>query len=110
MDKGLRNDRGQIPSLSSILNNSIRIHSETTIGQDGNLQFYCGLKLTQNTTTGPSTLTLPRDTQLNPKQNTGASTFNYHIARPDVVSDPVKRRYPKKNSKKAAFTSEAPFM
>ncbi|KAL6573294.1 hypothetical protein OROHE_001753 [Orobanche hederae] len=107
MDKGLRNDRGQIPSLSSVLNNSIRIHSETIIGQDGNLQFYCGLKLTQNTTTGSSTSSLPRGTQLNPKQNIGPSTFNYRITRPDVVSDLVKRRYPKKNSKKAAFTSEA---
>ncbi|KAL6572840.1 hypothetical protein OROHE_002316 [Orobanche hederae] len=88
MDKGLCNDRAQVPSLSSILNNSIRIHSETTIGQDGNLQFYCG------------TSSLPGDTQLNPKQNTGASTFNYRITRPDVISDPVKRRYPKKIPKK----------
>ncbi|KAL6519576.1 hypothetical protein OROHE_017396 [Orobanche hederae] len=106
MDKGLRNDRAQVPSFSSILNNSIRIHSETTIGQDGNLQFYCGPKLTQNTTTGASASSLPGDTRLNPKQNTGASTFNYRITRPDVVSDPVKRRYPKKISKEAAFTSE----
>ncbi|KAL6529082.1 hypothetical protein OROHE_014826 [Orobanche hederae] len=54
----LRNDRDQVPSLSGILNNSIRIHLETSIGEYGNLQFYCGLKLTQNTTTGANKLYL----------------------------------------------------
>ncbi|KAL6530295.1 hypothetical protein OROHE_014648 [Orobanche hederae] len=49
MDKDSLNDSSKVPSLSNILHDSIIIHSERTIGQDGNVQFCCGLKLTEIT-------------------------------------------------------------
>ncbi|KAL6522317.1 hypothetical protein OROHE_016870 [Orobanche hederae] len=49
MNKDSLNDSSKVPSLSNILHNSIIIHLDRTIGQDGNVQFCCGLKLTEIT-------------------------------------------------------------
>ncbi|KAL6578789.1 hypothetical protein OROMI_009005 [Orobanche minor] len=106
MDKGVHNNRAPLPSFSTILNNSIRIHSESTIGQDGQVQFYWGLKLTQETTAGPSTSTVPSNIRPNPTQNKETSASNTRVSTPNIVPQTVKRRNPKKNLERAAFTSE----
>nr|GEX98493.1 hypothetical protein [Tanacetum cinerariifolium] len=55
---------GHIPTLSfaDLLQNSIRIHSDTTIKQDGRVQSYCGLRLTKTTVgcSGPLHLRLAK--------------------------------------------------
>ena len=118
---GVHNNRGQIPSFSSILNNSIRIHSETTVGQDGQLQFYCGLKLTQDTTEESSKYTFLfldrkrkskniitlkcltsgtsawlKNTSPNSTQNTWGLTSNICENKSNFVPPTIKRRNSKK--------------
>ncbi|KAL6503888.1 hypothetical protein OROGR_025811 [Orobanche gracilis] len=55
MDKYTLNDSSKVPSLSNILHNSMIIHSDRTIGQDGNVQFCFGIKLTQITSLAANT-------------------------------------------------------
>ncbi|KAL6585637.1 hypothetical protein OROMI_002281 [Orobanche minor] len=80
MDKDSLNDSSKVPSLSNILHDSIIIHSERTIGQDGNVQFCCGLKLTEITSLAAR-----------------ASTSTHCSTRSDVISDRVQR-LPKKTT------------
>ncbi|GJY43131.1 DNA helicase PIF1, ATP-dependent [Tanacetum coccineum] len=45
-----RNNQGTTPSFTDILQNSVRIEANTVIKQDGRVQSYCGIRLTETTT------------------------------------------------------------
>ncbi|PWA37435.1 hypothetical protein CTI12_AA591910 [Artemisia annua] len=56
MDTGLHDEHSEIPSLSDILNKTLFIQSTTIINESGNIQSFCGLRMSQ--IVGPSTGTL----------------------------------------------------
>nr|GEU39852.1 ATP-dependent DNA helicase PIF1-like [Tanacetum cinerariifolium] len=59
MNRESRNGHIPTPSFADLLQNSIRIHSDTTIKQDGRVQSYCGLRLTKTTVGCSGTTIVP---------------------------------------------------
>ena len=51
---GSRKDHAEVPSLSNMLHKSLVIHSNTIVRENGEVQSYCGLRLSEmaNTSTG----------------------------------------------------------
>ncbi|GKD07466.1 hypothetical protein Tco_1187151, partial [Tanacetum coccineum] len=83
----LNNDT-RIPSLSNILNNSISIQSNSII--DGNVQSYCGPRLTNIPTPTLGRLPLPNNTNVGEKQKATTSTSNYPLNRSKVRTLGIK--------------------
>ncbi|GJS23495.1 DNA helicase PIF1, ATP-dependent [Tanacetum coccineum] len=110
MNRDLHNIHRPTPSFADLLQNSVRIHSDTTIRQDGKVQSYCGLRLTE-TTTGCSGTTIvllqpPGGNRIDIDQIAGPSTSKYASTRLRRRSEgPLHLRLAKKATKKAAFTS-----
>ncbi|GKF28138.1 hypothetical protein Tco_0094480, partial [Tanacetum coccineum] len=109
MNRDSHNRHIPTPSFTDLLQNSVRIHSDTTIRQDGRVQSYCGLRLTK-TTTGCSgarivPLQPPDGNRIDIDQITGHSTSKYASTRLRRRSaGPLHIRLAKKATKKAAFT------
>ncbi|GJR29041.1 hypothetical protein Tco_1105273 [Tanacetum coccineum] len=100
------------PSFTDMLQDSVRVHANTIIRQDGRVQSYCGLRLTETTTyySGINPLSFPDTTRLNSTDIAGPSTSKYALTRlPRRSAGPTHLRRAKKRTQKAAFTSAGNF-
>ncbi|KAL6552444.1 hypothetical protein OROHE_007808 [Orobanche hederae] len=105
MINGSHNDPTVNPSLSNMLHKSVIIHSNTIISQDGRVQSYCGLKLTEGDVAG-SGIIATSSSGVYLKQKTTASTSKYAFTRSKRRSaGPAHTRTAKKIPKAAALTS-----
>ncbi|GJR01605.1 DNA helicase PIF1, ATP-dependent [Tanacetum coccineum] len=101
------NNLRMTPSFTDLLQNSVRIHANTIIKQDGRVQSYCGLRITETTTdySGVNPYPLPDSTRLRATDIAGPSTSKYASTRlPRRSAGPTHLRKAKKGAKKATFT------
>nr|GEZ40291.1 helicase [Tanacetum cinerariifolium] len=87
------NNPADNPSLANILQNYVKIHSNTIIRQDGEVQSYCGLRLTDIAIpiTGASSLPGRARSNLN---TTRVPPSNYPLPQPDTrTTEGIQPRY-----------------
>nr|GEW20250.1 DNA helicase PIF1, ATP-dependent [Tanacetum cinerariifolium]GEW24774.1 DNA helicase PIF1, ATP-dependent [Tanacetum cinerariifolium] len=80
---GLQNKQMIIPSLTELLQHSVRIDSNLITRQDGRVQSYYGLRLIETPLglSGTDQFMLPDTTRINITQIAGPSTFKYATTR-----------------------------
>ncbi|GKC65554.1 hypothetical protein Tco_1098152, partial [Tanacetum coccineum] len=100
----------RLPTLTELLQNSVRIDSNTITRQDGRVQSVCGLRLTETPLglSGSDQLVLPDTTIINIAQIAGPSTTKYaSTRRPQRSAGLMHLRPVKKRTNKMAYTSAA---
>ncbi|GJX21618.1 hypothetical protein Tco_0226063 [Tanacetum coccineum] len=112
MDTDVSKKQTTIPSFTDLLQNSVRIDSNTITRQDGRVQSFCGLRLTETplrlSVPGTDQLLLPDTTTINTTQVAGPSTCKYaSTRRPRKSAGPLHLRPAPKKTTKMAYTSAA---
>ncbi|GKA09992.1 DNA helicase PIF1, ATP-dependent [Tanacetum coccineum] len=107
-ERGSQNKQATMPTLTELLQKSVRIDSNTITRQDGRVQSYCGLKLTETPLGLSDQLVLPDTTTINIAQIAGPSTSRYaSTRRPRRSAGPMQLRTIKKSTNRMAYTSAA---
>nr|GEZ41028.1 RWP-RK domain-containing protein [Tanacetum cinerariifolium] len=105
MDNDSLNMDTRIPSLSNILDKSMNICSRTIINQDGKVQSYCGLKLTNIHTQASGTPPLPNNTNAGEKRKAVPSTSRHPLNTSELSRlEHPRTRASTKIPKRAALT------
>ncbi|GJW92955.1 ATP-dependent DNA helicase PIF1-like protein [Tanacetum coccineum] len=108
MYTGSQNTQTTMPTLTYLLQRSVRIDSNTITRQDGRVQSYCGHRLTETTLGLSDQLVFQDTTTINIAQIAGPSTSRYaSTRRPQRSAGPMHLRPVRKGTNKMAYTFAA---